>query len=539
MASPMSYLNFDLQLRRNGDGYRAQVVAAPGGEDGLDFKMPVDAKDLEIFLLKIGRPRGGKSRGGATPEAMATREFGEKLFGALFSGGVATCWASSYAQAHEKGLGLRLRLRIQDAPELNDIPWEYLYVRSERRFLPLSLDTPLVRYLELPGGVKPLEVTAPLRVLVMISSPSNLEQLDVEAEWKKLQKALEPLERSGAVIVDRLPVARLQTLQDQLRRHEYHVLHFVGHGTFDRDSDAGALVLCDGDGLAKVVPAERLATITRNHRSLRLVVLNSCLGARTSMKDPLSGMAQTLVQQGVPAVVAMQFEISDDAAIAFAEEFYQAVADGYPVDAALTEARVAIYALDNEVEWGTPVLYLRSADGKLFSITRDPTAVVPPPKPIAAPVFEAAPRPPEPKPATPRTIVAETPQPASPPKDVPIAAAPSPVPSRIGITVGISIIAVVVTISFFTLIRWTDSLIPVFLGLGTASPLIPLWFGWKGPLYGLAALSLLAAGAFTFIAIVNDALPHEIPPIIFMCLAWLANAALSFSAARRIGRMPR
>ena len=55
---------------------------------------------------------------------------------------------------------------------------------------------------------------------------------------------------------------------------------------------------------------------------LRLVVLNSCEGARTTLTDPYAGVATTLVQLGVPAVVAMQFEISDRAAIVFAEELY-------------------------------------------------------------------------------------------------------------------------------------------------------------------------------------------------------------------------
>ena len=50
----------------------------------------------------------------------------------------------------------------------------------------------------------------------------------------------------------------------------------------------------------------------------------------------------------------MQFEITDRAALVFAGEFYAAVADGYAVDAALAEARKAIYADDNDVEWATP-----------------------------------------------------------------------------------------------------------------------------------------------------------------------------------------
>jgi len=64
----------------------------------------------------------------------------------------------------------------------------------------------------------------------------------------------------------------------------------------------------------------------------------------------------------------MQFEITDNAAITFAEEFYSAISDGYPIDGALSEARTAIFAQGNDIEWGTPVYFTRAPDGKLFSL---------------------------------------------------------------------------------------------------------------------------------------------------------------------------
>jgi WD40 repeat protein len=64
----------------------------------------------------------------------------------------------------------------------------------------------------------------------------------------------------------------------------------------------------------------------------------------------------------------MQFEITDRAAIALAHEFYGAVADGFPIDAALAEARLAILDQSDGVEWATPVLYMRAASGQLFDI---------------------------------------------------------------------------------------------------------------------------------------------------------------------------
>src|SRR5262249_26982187 len=108
-------------------------------------------------------------------------------------------------------------------------------------------------------------------------------------------------------------------------------------------SPRGLLVLCDDAGKGRPVAAENLGFILHDHRSLRLVVLNACEGSRASRADPFAGVAQTLIQQGVPAVITMQFEITDQAAITFADEFYAAVADGHPVDAALANARKAIF----------------------------------------------------------------------------------------------------------------------------------------------------------------------------------------------------
>ena len=99
-------------------------------------------------------------------------------------------------------------------------------------------------------------------------------------------------------------------------------------------------------------------------------MLNACEGARSGASDPFAGMAQSLIQQGLPAVVAMQFEITDDAAIIFAHELYGAIADGYPLEAALAEARGAIRDEGNPTEWGTPVLYSRAPDGRLFDRSR-------------------------------------------------------------------------------------------------------------------------------------------------------------------------
>jgi CHAT domain-containing protein len=77
------------------------------------------------------------------------------------------------------------------------------------------------------------------------------------------------------------------------------------------------------------VPSAQLAEYLRTIDGLQLVVLNSCWsGALTRRRgqDPFSGVGAALIKSGVPAVVAMQFPVSDNAAVAFSRAFYERLA---------------------------------------------------------------------------------------------------------------------------------------------------------------------------------------------------------------------
>ncbi len=114
------------------------------------------------------------------------------------------------------------------------------------------------------------------------------------------------------------------------------------------------------------VSGEALARELSEENSIRLVVLNACQGARANRADPFGGIATSIVARGLPAVVAMQFAISDGASRLFSQEFYQAISEGYPIEGALVEARRVISSSLNNFEWATPVLYLRAPTGMLF-----------------------------------------------------------------------------------------------------------------------------------------------------------------------------
>ncbi len=189
----------------------------------------------------------------------------------------------------------------------------------------------------------------------------------------------------GAIVIDWLEEVSLRALQHQLRKEDYHVFHYIGHGGFDQAADDGVLLFEDEHGRGRRVSGIELGTILADEVSLRLAVLNSCEGARSSLQDPFSGVATSLIEREIPAVIGMQFEITDRAAIVFAAEFYSVLADGLPVDFSVAEARKAIYADQNDIEWGTPVLFMRVADGRLFDVQPHPPVRPPEPGPGAEP----------------------------------------------------------------------------------------------------------------------------------------------------------
>jgi hypothetical protein len=388
---PTSYADFDLRIERSGERYRTRVEDSPAGEATAEFDAPFSPLEIENFNLRvtnsIGTLRAGVRRL-ESAEREAARDFGGRLFDAALSGDVLAALRASLNEVQRRGAGLRLRIRLADVPELAGLPWECLYYPAMNRFLALSPETPLVRYLDLPEGTRGLDVRPPLRILTMISAPSDYPGLDVDQEWAKLSEATAGLNEQGMIELYRLEQATLPALQRMIRTGDFHVFHFIGHGGFVPQADDGALVLEDDQGRGRLVAGQDLGVILHGYRPLRLALLNACEGARGSASDPFAGAAQSLVQQGIPAVIAMQFPITDRAAILFAQEFYGAATGGLPVDAALTEARRSLFAADHVLEWAVPVLYMRSPNGRLFRMTKPPAAPQSSPEP--EPIMETA-----------------------------------------------------------------------------------------------------------------------------------------------------
>ncbi|MBN1641537.1 MAG: CHAT domain-containing protein [Anaerolineae bacterium] len=259
--------------------------------------------------------------------------------------------------------GIRLKLNIE-APELMQMPWEYLYDPDAQTFPALSPRTPITRYTNpRQHEPPPLSFESPLRILLVSAQPGDQPQLDVNAERDQIVQAMDVLQTTGKVQIEALQHATVRSLQSMLRR-PFHVLHYVGHGVYDERTGSSMLVMEDEDGDTHAISAAQLQYLLRD-TTVRLTVLNACLTARGAAGRSIAG---ELMRAGLSATLAMQFAISESSATIFAGEFYRTLADGWPVDAAVAEGRKAVmFATDlHAMDWGVPALFMRTHDGVLF-----------------------------------------------------------------------------------------------------------------------------------------------------------------------------
>jgi hypothetical protein len=288
------YVDFDLEIESGtGHDYPVAVRDSPAGEARERMHFPFDELALENRLLTLQNAllrSGGKHRRVPSVEDQAVQDFGQALFDALISGQVRTCYAMSLREAARQDKGVRLRLRIRP-PELSALPWEFLYDPDRAEYVCLSRQTPIVRYLELPGPIRPLTISLPLRILGMIASPQDLPELDVERERQRVERATRGLRDRGLLELAWLPGQTWRDLQEAMWGGPWHIFHFIGHGGFDAQADEGFIALADRAGRRNPLSATRLGRLLADHTALRLVLLNACEGAKGSERDIYSSTA--------------------------------------------------------------------------------------------------------------------------------------------------------------------------------------------------------------------------------------------------------
>ena len=385
---PRSASVIEVAIRREEGAYRTEVVRSSAGQASALANLNVTAMTARRDEVRQAVLASAAMTGHVLPEyERPLREVGRQLFAALLgTGEVAGLYRASAALAAEHEQQLRVVIRIDD-PVLAGLPWEAMYDEASGAYV--CRRDQLVRHVGVASVTTPLAVDPPLRILAVAVSPPEQGALNVAAEMRQLTGALSGLVEERRAELVWAPSATWADLQDTLLSGPWHVLHFIGHGSFEPGLDEGALALERNNGGTHWVGASRLVDLFRRGRpSLRLVVLNSCSGATMGTTDMFSGTATALVRGGVSAVAAMQYAFSDHAAVAFTRGFYRSLVRGQGVDEAVSNGRVSIIGInDNTLEWVTPVLYLRGPDTHLFTVpapdaagrSQPPAGAIPPP----------------------------------------------------------------------------------------------------------------------------------------------------------------
>lgn len=287
--------------------------------------------------------------------------YGQRLYSELF-GNNKRFKDYLAANAHLKN-GAQLQLRLHDtASELWNIPWEYMH--DGETFIAIDPRFPIVRN-RINSGFKQefKDIPHPLRVLVVISTPSDVSPLNVEAEIMMIRNIFKEAESTGRIQIDFIEDGRLESLEQALSSGDYHILHYSGHGAM---SSLGSLLVLENEaGLSRPVYLNELLPIIQKAKNLRFVFLSACRTGNVRETEATSGIATGLLQS-VPAVLAMQFSIRDDRATILSQAFYQSLSSGASLEEALHTSRQAMHQSNQALgDWGIPTLYLQKSNFRL------------------------------------------------------------------------------------------------------------------------------------------------------------------------------
>jgi hypothetical protein len=229
-------------------------------------------------------------------------------------------------------------------------------------------------------------VATPIRILLITARPEDeaCAYIDHRASALPLVAAMEAL--GGLVRIRVLNPPTLRGLREELdRAHRdrapYHVVHFDGHGVYDRQVGLGGLCFEDPEDLSKLngrkhvtVYTNDLGPLLRDHR-IPLAFLDACQTAQAEKAS--ESVASELLKTGVASVVAMSHSVLVETARRFVEAFYGALGRGARVGDAMLEGQRALKddtfrgrvfgAGELRLEdWFVPVLFQEKDDPQLF-----------------------------------------------------------------------------------------------------------------------------------------------------------------------------
>jgi len=316
-------------------------------------------------------------------DSSRVRTLGETLFDILFDDVLRQDFVSFYEQVvHRDKQLLRIELVIdeQGMPEVAALPWEFMCVPERANLGTIWLSTaPEVVFSRRRSqyfAAQPIQLqkNEKLRIALVVASPPGLPVV----AYEPIQEALEKLAQEKAELVELLPVLHSASLEsiDEMLSQKPHIVHFMGHcGLQDEQGkEIGVIALVDPDENEVLwVEAGDFSELLNQYRP-GLVMLQASQSGRLSASQAFVGVASRVVQQNIPVVVAMQYDVSDTIASRFARRFYKQLAEGDPVDIAAQYGRRAISLSPVQYkkrDFATPVIFMRVEDGYLFQTYKE------------------------------------------------------------------------------------------------------------------------------------------------------------------------
>lgn len=356
-----------------------------------------DGVSLEIHDEKIKEPKGvfgfrnsvrsrilelHEKAGLNELKGAEVEELGRLLFSVLLDEGLRRDFLEIYLKAQQDSALLRVELDIDERqlPEIAALPWEFMYLPPCELHGALWLATaPDIVFSRrrarwhVPEPTR-LKAGERLRIAVAVSAPGDLGPVRYQPIIAALK---EEMARTGQFEVLVEEAANRKSI-DTLLKTKPHIFHFIGHGSLkdENNQDTGQVALVDSFGNAELVNADDFCELFTRFKP-GLVVLQTCESGALSDSTAFVGIASRVAQMNVPAVAAMQYEISNAAAQQFSLEFYRCLAGNEPVDKAVQEARRSM-ALSSPGyaarDFATPVLFMAVKEGCLFQFQGEPPA---------------------------------------------------------------------------------------------------------------------------------------------------------------------
>jgi len=302
---------------------------------------------------------------------------GRHMYAAVFPGEVGQRLLDARRTAREAKSTLRLMLSFEEAEDLAHLPWELLH--DGEQFLASELRLVLSR--SLPLGRRPLLPPEPPLVVQFLNTVPETEEYKEERD-----QLLASLPREGWLeeypdYSSRITYRRLDdwTEEEAVRRLATkplpQIVHIVGVCRRARDRTQEMEIYLDDGAGPDWQSAQILVNLFSGNDFLpdedqvRLVVLHLCEPSPLDFEVTFERLAPELIRRGVPAVLAMQYPVSGQAAGRFVKRLYESLAGAGSIEEAVQRARTDLFTrFDRDRLFGSPVLYMQTVDSQLLKL---------------------------------------------------------------------------------------------------------------------------------------------------------------------------